>query len=285
MKLVSYQAATGPRLAAAREDGYVDLQEADSGLPASLRQLLELGPEGLARAREAADRGRPIKTLPRLLPPVLDPQKIICVGLNYADHAKETGSAAGAEPVIFSKFSTTLRATEDPIVVPRVTSQVDYEAELVAVIGRPCRHVARSEALAYVAGYMCGHDVSARDWQKEKPGKQFLLGKSFDSFAPCGPYFVTADEVGDAGQLAIQLRLNGQVMQQSNTNQFIFPVDYLVSYLSQVATLLPGDLLFTGTPAGVGVARKPQVFLKPGDRVEVEIEKLGILSNPVVAEE
>ena len=282
MKLVSYQGKEGARVAAMVEGGYVDLHQADPRIPVSLKELLALGTEGLALARLAAQRGTKIPEV-RLLAPIADPQKIIGVGLNYADHAQETGAKVGAEPVIFNKFPTTVRATGDPIVLPAVSSQVDFEAELVAVIGRPCRNVVQSEAASYVAGYMCGHDVSARDWQKGKPGLQWLLGKSFDSFAPCGPYLMTADEVGDPGALSIQLRLNGKVMQKSNTDQLIFSVPFLVSYLSQVTTLLPGDLIFTGTPSGVGVARDPQVFLRPGDVVEVEIEKLGILINPVVA--
>ena len=136
----------------------------------------------------------------------------------------------------------------------------------------------------YVAGYACGHDVSARDWQKGRPGGQWLLGKTFDSFAPLGPELVTADELGDPGKLDIRLRLNGEVMQDSNTKQLIFPVDHLIAYLSQVVTLQPGDLIYTGTPPGVGMARKPPVWLKPGDTVEIEIERVGILRNRVVSE-
>jgi 2-keto-4-pentenoate hydratase/2-oxohepta-3-ene-1,7-dioic acid hydratase in catechol pathway len=169
-------------------------------------------------------------------------------------------------------------------VLPRVSQEVDYEAELVLVIGQGGRYIPPSEARRHIAAYCCGNDVSARDWQLRKPGGQWLLGKSFDSFAPFGPTLVTADEIPDPGHLAIELRLNGQVMQRSNTDQFIFGVDELVAYVSQVCTLVPGDLIFTGTPHGVGFARNPPVWLKPGDVVEVEIEKLGVLSNQVVAE-
>ena len=153
----------------------------------------------------------------------------------------------------------------------------------MVVIGRGGRHIPKQQAREHIAAYCCGNDVSARDWQLRKPGGQWLLGKSFDTFAPIGPPLVTADEIPDPGHLAIQLRLNGRVMQDSNTAQFIFAVDELVAYVSQVCTLAPGDLIFTGTPPGVGFARKPPVFLKPGDVVEVEIEKLGVLRNPVVA--
>jgi 2-keto-4-pentenoate hydratase/2-oxohepta-3-ene-1,7-dioic acid hydratase in catechol pathway len=167
--------------------------------------------------------------------------------------------------------------------LPPESNEVDYEAELVVVIGRPARRVSREAAWEHVAGYCCGHDVSARDWQKNKPGKQWLLGKSFDTFAPLGPWLATPDEIPDPGDLPIEMRLNGAVMQRSNTNQLIFPIDYLVSYLSHVCTLRPGDLIYTGTPAGVGFARKPPVFLQPGDVAEVEIAGLGTLRNPVVA--
>ncbi len=219
-----------------------------------------------------------------MAPIIPSPEKILCVGLNYADHARESGQAPPAEPVFFSKFSAAIRTDGQPIVLPRVSREVDYEAELVVVIGTGGRYIAEDRALEHVAGYCCGNDVSARDWQLRKPGGQWLLGKSFDTFAPVGPALVTADEIPDPGHLAIQLRLNGQVMQRSNTAELIFSVAKLISYVSQVCTLAPGDVLFTGTPAGVGCTRKPPVFLKPGDTVEVEIERIGVLRNPVVGE-
>ncbi len=198
--------------------------------------------------------------------------------------ARETGKELPPEPVIFSKFGTAVAAHGDPIVLPRASNKVDYEAELVAVIGRGGRHIPKETALDHVAGYCCGHDVSARDWQTGKPGGQWLLGKSFDGFAPFGPELVTADEVGDSGNLRIQLRINGRTMQDSSTSQLIFSVAELVAYVSGVCTLRTGDVLFTGTPSGVGVARKPPVYLQPGDVVEVEIERIGVLRNAVVAE-
>jgi 2-keto-4-pentenoate hydratase/2-oxohepta-3-ene-1,7-dioic acid hydratase in catechol pathway len=284
MRLLTYQSSSGPRVAGVRQDGYIDLQATDAALPSSLKALLEQGPAALERAKAAIEKGAPIAPDARILPPVTDPEKIICIGLNYADHAAETGAKIPSEPVVFNKFLTALRADGDDIVLPKVSSEVDYEAELVVIIGKVGRHIPRDKAMEHVAGYACGHDVSARDWQKGKPGHQWLLGKSFDSFAPLGPQFVTADEVGNPGVLDIQLRLNGEVMQKSNTKQLIFPVDYLVSYLSQIVTLKPGDLIYTGTPPGVGMARTPPVWLKAGDVVEVEIEKVGKLRNRVVAE-
>ncbi len=288
MRLVTFQSNGQPRVGCVRGDQdnleVIDLAARDPRLPGSVKQLLEQGAAALDAARRACESGPAIPYGEvTLLAPVLDPQKIICVGLNYADHAKETGAKAGDEPVIFCKFPTTLRGPEAPIELPPESNEVDYEAELVIVIGRRARRLPRQDAMNYIAGYACGHDVSARDWQKNKPGKQWLLGKSFDSFAPLGPWLATADEVPNPGNLAIAMRLNGQIMQQSNTNQLIFPIDYLVSYLSHVSTLLPGDLIYTGTPSGVGVARTPPVFLKPGDVTEVTIQGLGTLRNPVVA--
>ncbi len=286
MRLISYQSATGPRIAAGRGGSYYDLQRADAGLPTSMKALLALGASGLARVAAALQRAT--EPLPAsgwtLLAPVPDPEKVICIGLNYADHAKETGKEKPAEPVMFNKFPTAVSAAGQPIVLPRVSQEVDFEAELVAVIGREGRHIAREQALEYVAGYCCGHDVSARDWQIRKPGGQWLLGKSFDGFAPFGPELVTADEAGDVSNLRIQFRLNGQTMQDSSTAQLIFPVAELVAYVSQVCTLKPGDVIFTGTPSGVGAARKPPVFMKAGDTAEVEIAGLGVLRNPVAAE-
>ncbi len=286
MRLVSYSSRTGPRVAVVNIDGqYVDLNQADASLPSSMLELLALGPDGIKRAASAATLGRPFDSAGvKLLPPVPRPEKIFCIGLNYADHARETGKEPPPEPVVFSKFVTAVRAHEDPIVLPRLSAKVDYEAELVAVIGVGGRHIAKDKALQHVAGYCCGHDVSARDWQTQKPGGQWLLGKSFDSFAPFGPQLVTADEVGHVGDLAISLRLNGRTMQNSRTSQLIFGIAELVSYISGVCTLSPGDLIFTGTPPGVGVARKPPVYLQPGDVVEVEIDRIGILRNPVISE-
>jgi 2-keto-4-pentenoate hydratase/2-oxohepta-3-ene-1,7-dioic acid hydratase in catechol pathway len=213
---------------------------------------------------------------------VTDPQKVLCVGLNYADHARESGAAIPGEPVLFSKFPSALIGPGDTILLPsKLTQEVDYEAELVFVIGKRGRNVPKAKAFDYVAGYTCGHDVSARDWQLGKPGGQWMLGKTFDTFAPLGPALVTRDEVPDPHNLPIRLRRNGEVLQDSNTKQFIFKIDELVAYISQVMTLEPGDLVFTGTPPGVGFARKPPVFLRDGDVTDVEIEGVGVLTNPV----
>jgi 2-keto-4-pentenoate hydratase/2-oxohepta-3-ene-1,7-dioic acid hydratase in catechol pathway len=287
MRLATIGTASGPRAALYCDGGYVDLHATDPVLPASLRELLEAGPEFFTRARQAAQRPDAVRhhaDAVRLKPPIPDPRKIVCIGLNYRDHAAESGVPVPREPVLFSKYATALVGHEQPVVLPSVSQEVDYEAELVLVIGRRGRHIRPQDAWDYLAGYTIGNDVSARDWQLKKDGKQWMVGKTFDTFAPTGPHLVTADEIRDPHRLAIRLQLNGQTMQASNTQQMIFQVPDLIAYLSQVFTLEPGDLIFTGTPPGVGFARKPPVFLQPGDVMEVEIEQIGVLRNPCVAE-
>ncbi len=278
-------AARGPRACAFRQGAYVDLQDADPTLPATVRGLLALGREGLERASAAltggATRYNPASA--EFLAPVPDPGKVLCLGMNYRDHAAEIGAEPPNEPVLFAKFASSLIGPGQAIVLPPESAEVDYEAELVAVIGRGGRRIPRARAREHIAGYAIGHDVSARDWQLRKPGRQWLAGKSFDTFAPVGPDLVTADEVGDPGDLGIRLRLNGRTLQDSSTREWIFGLDEVIAYASTVATLEPGDLIFTGTPPGVGMARTPPIWLKAGDVVEVEIDGLGILRNPVVS--
>ena len=216
------------------------------------------------------------------LAPLDNPEKIICIGKNYADHAKEMGGAPPEIPVVFSKFASSIIGPSANIQLPAISDQVDYEAELVVVIGKRGRDISESNAMSHVFGYTCGNDISSRDWQKGRPGGQWLVGKTFDTFCPIGPWIVTADEIGDPHSLGIQMRLNGQVMQDSNTSQMIFSIPVLISHISKFVTLKPGDLIFTGTPDGVGAGRTPPVFLKPGDQVEVEIDGVGILQNSVV---
>ncbi|HJZ55216.1 MAG TPA: fumarylacetoacetate hydrolase family protein [Gemmataceae bacterium] len=288
MRLATILTPNGPRAAVPAGDAYVDLHATDPGLPTAVKCLLAASPAVRKAAAEAGAAPRAVKLPARsvkLLPPVPDPGKILCIGLNYRDHAIEGGKAIPAEPVLFGKFPNALIAHGDPIQLPKVAQKVDYEAELVIVIGKTGRHIPNDpSAFEYVGGYTCGHDVSARDWQFRGEEKQWIIGKTFDTFAPTGPVLVTADELKDPHKLQVQLRLNGQTMQNSNTKEFIFGVPHLLWFLSQVVTLEPGDLIFTGTPPGVGIARKPPVLLKPGDVAEVEVEGIGVLKNPVVAE-
>jgi 2-keto-4-pentenoate hydratase/2-oxohepta-3-ene-1,7-dioic acid hydratase in catechol pathway len=285
MRLAVGRMPDGLHLLALRAESFVDLSALDPSLPASVRGVLEGGSDRLAQLSRLISRAPPVARPPqRLAPPVPDPGKILCVGRNYAEHAEETGERPPTEPVIFSKLGSALLGHGAPIVLPHLSRQIDFEAELVVVIGRAGRQISPEGALEHVAGYTCGNDVTARDWQKGKPGAQWLLGKSFDTFAPLGPVFVSADEIDSPPDLAIEMRLNGRMMQQARTTDLIFPIDMLLAYVSQVATLMPGDLIFTGTPAGVGAARNPPVFLQPGDVADVEIERIGRLSNPVVSD-
>lgn len=287
MRLVTYRSAEGQRVGIVRQEQVLDLTELLGGVR-SLQAVIErwVALEPVIRMGVESGKTKLVGGFGEisLMAPLPRPGKVICIGLNYADHAAETGAAIPTEPVVFCKFPTAVVGPGEPIRLPPISQQVDYEAELVVVIGREGRRIAPEQAMDHVFGYTCGHDVSARDWQKGRPGGQWLLGKTFDSFAPLGPVLVTRDEVPDPHQLEVTFRLNGQVLQQSNTRQFIFKIDHLISHLSQIFKLEPGDVLFTGTPPGVGVARQPAIFLQGGDRAEVEIEGLGLLVNPVVAE-
>jgi len=215
----------------------------------------------------------------RLLPPIPNPEKIICIGLNYRDHTEEQNIPLPQNPLIFAKFSSSLIGNDDEIQLPAISQKVDPEAELCIVMLESGKELSPERAREAIAGYTIGNDVSARDLQFSD--KQWVRGKSCDTFAPCGPFLVTEDEIGDPHQLNIELSVNGKVQQSSNTRHLIFDCYTLVSYISQSITLKTGDLIFTGTPGGVGVFRKPPVFLKAGDVVEVSIEKIGTLRNPV----
>jgi 2-keto-4-pentenoate hydratase/2-oxohepta-3-ene-1,7-dioic acid hydratase in catechol pathway len=287
MRLATLHTAAGLRAAVRHDEDYIDLHATDAAFPPTIRQLLAAGPEVLEHAARAGKRTDAVR-IPvqktRLAAPIGDPQKIVCLGLNYRDHAAETNAQIPRDPILFSKYPTAIIGPGERIVLPAVSSEVDYEAELVIVVGKRGRHLTVNNALGYVAGYTVGHDVSARDWQLKKDGKQWMAGKTFDTFAPTGPELVMADEVPEPENLGIRLRLNGRVMQDSNTRNMIFGVATTIAYLSKVFTLEPGDLVFTGTPPGVGIARKPPVFLRAGDVVEVEIDGIGLLKNPVVAE-
>jgi 2-keto-4-pentenoate hydratase/2-oxohepta-3-ene-1,7-dioic acid hydratase in catechol pathway len=246
--------------------------------PPTDAELFDRGSDWLASLPTPADSSWQVAP-DTLLPPTPPPEKIFCIGLNYRDHAIETGSEIPTEPVVFSKFNTALIGHGETICLPKVAHQVDYEAELVVVIGRTARHVSVGDAMQHVYGYMCGHDVSARDWQKGRPGGQWLLGKTFDTFAPVGPCVVSTNEIPDPSNLAIRMRLNGEVVQESTTAQLIFDIPTLIAHLSTIVTLKSGDLIFTGTPPGVGAARTPPVFLTSGDQCSVEIDGIGTLTN------
>jgi 2-keto-4-pentenoate hydratase/2-oxohepta-3-ene-1,7-dioic acid hydratase in catechol pathway len=263
--------------------GIQDLTLADPSLPQSMMDLIDRWKVVQPRIQSLSKKLGATDQELRLLCPIDTPRKILCIGLNYRDHAIETNSPIPDEPIVFCKMPSAMIGPTDAIVLPPVSQEVDYEAELVVVIGKRLKNVNETEAADGIFGYSIGHDVSARDWQKNKPGKQWFLGKSFDTFAPFGPTIVTADELRDVSNLRVQCRINGETMQDSTTKELIFTPTQLVSYISQVMTLEPGDVIYTGTPPGVGAARTPPRFLRDGDLVEIEIESLGTLTNPVIS--
>ena len=270
--------------AAASDEAYRGLMQGQPDYPGSLEHLV-LGAYDLQEAgRLLLQRGAPVDLAHvSLLPPIHRPEKIICAGINYADHSAESGFDVPVYPAIFLRVPTSLIGAGAAIIRPCLSDQLDYEGELVAVIGRGGRHIPKASALDHVLGYSVFNEASVRDFQL-KPA-QWTVGKNFDGTGAFGPALVTADELPPgASGLAIQTRLNGQVVQDSTTAMLIFDVATLVSTLSEAMTLSPGDLIVTGTPSGVGLARKPPLWMKPGDVCEVEIEGVGLLRNPVVDE-
>lgn len=267
-------------------DGQVVELDSLSGSPMRQYEFLALSPDRLVAigdaARSAAERGDGVglDTL-RIGPPVPEPRKIICLGLNYSAHAEEARLDLPDAPMLFAKFATSLIGPGASIVLPSNSKKVDYEGELAVVIGPPAKDVPEERALEHVAGYMPFNDVSARDLQKQT--SQWLAGKAIDTFAPCGPFLVTADEVADPHDLELTTRVNGTVVQQDSTGLMLFSVPKIIAFVSSLMTLLPGDIIATGTPSGVGQERTPPLFLGDGDEVEVEVEGVGRLSNPVVA--
>ncbi len=277
MKLASFERDGKVHCAIAVEEGLIDLSRAAPELPATMIGLIEEFPRLRSRLQELASSTRPHLRAAdeHLLAPVPRPSKILAIGLNYADHIAETGREPPKEQVWFSKLANAVNGPFDPIELPRASHQVDYEAELVFVIGKRCRHVRKEDAASVIFGYSAGNDVSARDWQFKTP--QFILGKSFDSHAPFGPYIVTADAIKDPHNLGIRCFVNNEKRQDSNTRHLIFNIFDQIAEISQVMTLEPGDVIFTGTPGGVGVAMEPPTFLKEGDVVRVEIDEVGVL--------
>jgi 2-keto-4-pentenoate hydratase/2-oxohepta-3-ene-1,7-dioic acid hydratase in catechol pathway len=246
----------------------------------SVKGILERGPDHWsALAADVSDAGVALEDV-RLLPPVPDPDKILCIGLNYRDHAEETGMPAPPAPIVFAKFRNSLAGPADPIVLPEASEAVDYEAELAVVIGQRCRNVDAADALGCVAGAMAFNDVSARDLQMQT--SQWTMGKAIDTFAPCGPALVFMDEIDDLQSLRVETRVNGETVQSGTTVSMIFTAAEVIAFVSSVMTLEPGDIIATGTPAGVGFTRTPPLLVSPGDLVEVEIESIGVLANPVV---
>lgn len=283
MRIVTYEDAGRPHPGVVKDGMVLDLEVAGFR---SVLELIEAGREGLAKAEKHTigaprDAWHPLSGV-KLVAPIPRPGKLICVGLNYLDHAKETGAEIPKVPTIFNKFNTSVIGPGANIVLPKASKAPDYEAEFAFVIGRGGRYIEKDDWKNHVFGYTIVNDVSARDYQRATT--QWLMGKTFDTFAPMGPWIVTADEIADPHDLNIELEIGGETLQDSNTRELIFKVPDLIAFLSSVFTLEPGDVVSTGTPAGVGFARKPPRYLRAGEEVIVRIPAIGELKNPVVAE-
>jgi 2-keto-4-pentenoate hydratase/2-oxohepta-3-ene-1,7-dioic acid hydratase in catechol pathway len=294
MKLLQFQGGDGLRLGVKTDAGVIDVAAAGQALgldtPTSLIEVIEVGEPAIDALQRVIDTAVGAEsgaswTLDEMGlqygPAVADPGKIVCVGLNYRRHAAETNMPVPETPVLFSKFGNSIAAYGDSVSLPPVAIQYDHEVELGIVIGKPTRNVSQEDALDYVLGYVTANDISVRDLQTRT--SQWLLGKTLDNFLPVGPYLVTADEVGDPQLLGIKTWVNGDIRQNSNTGDMIFTVAEIVSYISRYFTLEPGDLIVTGTPEGVAMGREDKPWLKPGDEVVVEVEKLGSLKNVMIA--
>jgi len=281
VRLVTFSDGRGTRIGRLEGDEVIDLAAAAPELPRDLAGLLAAGPLALGRASSAESARLPLAEL-RLAAPIPRPGKILAVGLNYRDHVAETGRELPKVPVIFNKQSTAATGPFDPVHCPRASDKLDYEGELGFVIGRVCRHVPRARAAEVIAGWVVVNDVSVRDWQGRSP--TMTMGKSFDTHCPFGPALVSSDEVGDPLGLSLRTWVNGELRQSASTKDLIFDPFTLIEHLSTAFTLEPGDLISTGTPAGVALAMKPPRWLVPGDVVKVEVERVGAIENRVIAE-
>jgi 2-keto-4-pentenoate hydratase/2-oxohepta-3-ene-1,7-dioic acid hydratase in catechol pathway len=282
MKLVSFLHAGRSSYGVVVDGGIVDAAPFATRLGATLKEALERESLGALADHTARADARLAFGDVELLPVIPDPQKILCVGINYLSHVKETGREVPDKPMIFARFADSQTAHDAPIVCPSVSERLDFEGELAVVIGRRARHVRAADAFDVIAGYACYNDGSVRDWQRHT--SQFTPGKNFPQTGGFGPWLVTRDEVGDPSRLSLTTRLNGEVMQRATTDDLIFPIPQLIEYCSTFCTLLPGDVIITGTTGGVGAFREPPLWMKAGDVVEVEISRIGTLRNVVVDE-
>lgn len=283
MRIITFEFDGAARPGAVSSEEVVDLSGAGFS---SIFDLISSGPEGLAKAQgflasATTDWRHPLSSV-KLLAPIPKPRKLLCVGLNYLDHAKESNAEIPKVPTMFNKFATAVIAPGEKIVLPKVSNSPDYEGEFAFVISTGGRHIQADDWKKHVFGYTIMNDVTARDYQRATT--QWLMGKTFDTFAPIGPWIVTADEIADPHTLNIKTEINGEVLQNSNTRELIFKIPELIAHLSSVFTLEPGDIVSTGTPSGVGFARNPPRWLRPGDDVVITVEGIGQLRNPVVAE-
>ncbi|MEO0962465.1 MAG: fumarylacetoacetate hydrolase family protein [Pseudomonadota bacterium] len=283
MKLATFTHGGTTRIGKVVDDKIIDLSKADPSLPTDMISFLAAGDPAMAAAQKAGDAEAIALSDVTLEAPIMKPGKVMAIGLNYGDHVKESGLDTPENQIWFTKSPTGCVGEGADVLKPAVSDMVDWEAELVLVVGKRARNVPRDRAHEIVAGYCCGNDISVRDWQFHSP--QFTIGKSFDTHGPIGPWLTTSDEVGDPHDLDIKCLVNGEEMQSSNTKHLIYDCFDQIAQLTQVMTLEPGDIIFTGTPGGVGIAMKPPQFMKVGDKVTIEIEKLGSITNTLVAED
>jgi 2-keto-4-pentenoate hydratase/2-oxohepta-3-ene-1,7-dioic acid hydratase in catechol pathway len=282
MKLASFIDGSRPSYGIVKDDQIADLGRVLADRYPTLRDLIAHADfRQLAESAAGAATTLDIASV-QFAPVIPNPDKIICVGMNYRDHVAEIGRIVTEKPALFARFSDSQVGHLQSLIKPKVSDQYDYEGELAVVIGKPGRHIQEASALSYVAGYACYNEGSVRDWQRHTG--QFLSGKSFSRSGSFGPWLVTTDEVSDPGKLTLETRLNGQVVQQTSTADLITSVPALIAYCSTIINLLPGDVIVTGTPGGVGFKRTPPLFMRPGDTVEVEISSVGTLRNDVAAE-
>ena len=281
MKIVRYLVKNEAKLGAVKDDGVIDLTRPFPSISDNPIELIQQWSEAKPDLEKIVSESTPDAALAnvRLLAPVARPGKIMAIGLNYADHIRETGQKKPPHQIWFTKAVTSINGPFDPIELPIASAQLDYEAELVVIVGKRCKHVPKERAADVVFGYCAGNDVSVRDWQMQTT--QWVLGKSFDTHAPIGPWIVTADEIGDPHTMGIRCFVNGQRRQNSNTENLVFNVYDQIAHLSRAMTLEPGDLIFTGTPGGVGLAMQPPQWLKAGDKVRVEIDRIGSIEAEI----
>ncbi|XP_067007538.1 oxaloacetate tautomerase FAHD2A, mitochondrial [Anabrus simplex] len=289
MRFVQFVAAEGgpQRLGVqlSKQGDIIDISGVDHSIPNKLVQFLRAGPGLMERTKRIVAEGKSVMPYAdvRILPPLTAPDKVVCVGLNYRGHCEEQNLPHPKEPMFFSKFSSCITGPYDDIKYPTITKQLDWEVELAVVIGKEARDVKPTKAMEHVFGFTVAQDLSARDWQKSRNNGQFLLGKAMDQFCPLGPVVVTKEAIPDPYDLGIRCKVNGTVKQEGNTSELIHRIDHIISFLSHICTLLPGDVILTGTPAGVGMHRKPPEFLKVGDVLESEIDGIGAMKNTFVS--
>lgn len=289
VRLCTFTADNKTRVGVELKNGgdIVDVTVTDPSIPAEMRALLNGGAATMDKVKAAVAKGDNVVSRDKVTikAPIENVDKIICIGMNYVDHCTEQDLPVPTEPIIFSKFASAITDPGKEIMLPKLVKELDFEVELAIVVGKEAKNVKEADAMQYVAGYTVAHDVSARDWQLKKNGGQWLVGKTFDTFAPIGPAIVTTDELGDPHKLGIRCRLNGESVQDSNTDQLVFKTEAIIAWCTQFVTLKPGDLIFTGTPPGVGCFRKPEpLWLKDGDVVDCEIDGIGTITNTVRAE-